>query len=145
MTEQTPNTSPPLIRSELAELKALIAASSDRELLPAEIERLQQILATHQEARSLYIGCMQLDSNLDWKIRGSQSVDTIVQRSRDAASLMSELDRVEQPHRPALARRRLFALLAVAASLCFVSASIAWLWPADAHDNNDVAAAQIVT
>ena len=27
----------------------------------------------------MYIGYMQLDSNLDWRIRGSQSVDGIVQ------------------------------------------------------------------
>ena len=82
MTPEHDNTNPPLSRTELAELKELIAASSDRSLLPAESERLQQMLAARREARSVYTAYMQLDANLDWKVRGNQSVDAVVESSR---------------------------------------------------------------
>jgi hypothetical protein len=128
MIPENDNTNPPLAPSELAELKALIAASSDGDLSSAESERLQQLLAASGEARSVYIGYMQLDADLDWRIRGSQSVDGIVESSRHPASLLRELDRLDQASRPWLARKRLLTLFAVAASVSFVAASVAWFW-----------------
>src|SRR4051812_5500779 len=126
----------PLSRSEMTELKELIAASSERTLLRAESERLEQMLAASREARSVYIAYMQLDADLDWKIRGSQSVDGIVKRSRHPETLVRELDELEAAARPAFTRKRMLSLLAVAASVSFLAASIAWFWPAVAQDGN---------
>jgi hypothetical protein len=141
----------PLTPSAMAELKELIAASSERELLPAESERLEKALASSRDARSVYIGYMQLDADLDWTIRGNQSVDGIVERSRHPETLIRDLDRLEQAARPMLRRMRLLSILALAASVSFVAASIAWFWPPAAHkadgnfaDNSMSAVANIV-
>jgi hypothetical protein len=134
MISENDNTSPPLNLAELANLKELIAARSDRDLAPAENERLQEILATSRDARSIYIAHMQLDAVLDWTIRGSQSVDGIVERSRHPVSLLRELGRLEEPGRQWLARKRMFSYLAVAASITLLAGSIAWFWLPAAHN-----------
>jgi hypothetical protein len=138
MISENDNTNPPLTRAELAELKVLIAASSDGDLSSAESERLQHLLAASSEARSLYIGYMQLDADLDWRIRGSQSVDGIVESSRHPASLLRELDRLDHPGRPSLSRKRLLSLFA-AASVAFLAASVTWFWLPAARSGKDAA------
>lgn len=126
MNSENNNNTCSLTRCELNELKQLVAASSDGTLLSGESERLEQMLAASREARSIYIAYMQLDAGLDWKIRGSQSVEGALARSRQSASCSLEPDRLAQAVRPVLTRNRLFSLVALAASLAFVVASIAW-------------------
>jgi hypothetical protein len=126
MTSKNDNNEKSLTRSELAELNQLIAASSDRALQPCENERLEQLLKSSREARSIYTAYMQLDAGLDWKIRGNQSVEGVVERSRQAANCLKELDDLSQAVRPKLARMRMLSLLALAASVMFVVATIAW-------------------
>src|SRR4051812_47526464 len=108
-----------LAQADLAELKLLIGASSDRALLPGENERLELILAANPEARTIYTAYMQLDAGLDWKIRGSQSVEEVLERSRQTASCSMGPGRLTQALRPVLTRMRSFSLLALAASLAF--------------------------
>jgi hypothetical protein len=126
MTPEINKNKSSLAPSELAELKDLIGASSDRPLLPGESERLELILAASREARSIFTAYMQLDAGLDWKIRGSQSVAEVLERSRQTASCSMEPGRLTQAVRPVLMRMRSFSLLALAASLAFVVPSIAW-------------------
>src|SRR6478672_11195858 len=127
------NNKPSLSRTELAELKQLIAASSDRGLTADECAKLEQMLVASREARSVYIAYMQLDANLDWKIRGNQSVDGIIERSRHPETLVRELDRLEEAARPMLTRMRLLSLLAVAASIGFIATAVAWFSAPTAH------------
>ena len=145
MIPENDNTNPPLTRPELAELKDLIAASSDGVLSPAESERLQQLLTANPDARSVYIGYMQLDAGLDWKIRGNQSVDGIVESSRHPASLLRELDRLDESRRASLSRKRLLSLFAVAASVSFLAASVAWFWSPAARVGKDAVGISEVT
>src|SRR5262245_32365082 len=112
MTPERDKTNLPLSRPELAELNELIAASTDRSMLPAESERLQQMLAASHEARSVYMAYRQLDANLDWNVRGNQSVDAVVESSRRAASLVKELELIDETDRSAVTRTRLISLFA---------------------------------
>jgi ferric-dicitrate binding protein FerR (iron transport regulator) len=132
MTPEQNKANPPLSRIELAELKELIVASSDRSLLSSESERLQQMLAASREARSVYMSYRQLDANLDWKVRGNQSVDAVVESSRRAANLAKELNLIDDRDRLAITRKRSLSVFALAAALCCVAASIVWLWPRSA-------------
>src|SRR6185436_2516608 len=72
----------PLEPTEVAELKRLIAAKSDDALSPEDSSRLQQLLTAKREARSLYISYMQLDSGLDWRIRGHDALQKLAEGSR---------------------------------------------------------------
>src|SRR6478672_1900690 len=121
------NNKPSLSRTELAELKQLIAASSDRGLTADECAKLEQMLSASREARSVYIAYMQLDAGLDWKIRGTHSVDAALERSCQTATILADSDGFEQSAVPAVKRIRSFSLLALAASLFFVVATTAWI------------------
>jgi FecR protein len=141
MTSKNDHNEKSLTRSELAELNQLIAASSDRALEPCENERLEQLLKSSREARSIFTSYMQLDAGLDWKIRGCPSLESVVERSRKAASCLAELDELSQAVRPKLARMRMLSLLALAASVMFVVATIAWFSTNPRDEGNGALAA----
>ena len=86
MTPEHDNTNPPLTRTELAELKRADRRQQRSRIAPGRKRTAQQMLAASREARSVYIAYMQLDADLDWKVRGNQSVDAVVESSRQTAS-----------------------------------------------------------
>jgi ferric-dicitrate binding protein FerR (iron transport regulator) len=131
----------PLEPAEVADLKRLIAAKSDNALTPEDSIRLQQLLSAKREARLLYISYMQLDSGLDWRVRGHDSLQKLKDTRLTAANF-------EQNDSPATAladasdsclrtsrarqrgrRRLIYVAAALAASLACVLASTVWLQP----------------
>src|SRR6478735_2676785 len=102
------NNKPSLSRSELAELKQLIAASSDRGLTADECAKLEQMLSASREARSVYIAYMQLDAGLDWKIRGCHPVDAVLELSCQTEATLADPDDFEPSAAPAVKRMRSF-------------------------------------
>jgi hypothetical protein len=120
---------------DVSELKRLMAALSDGQLQPADHERLELLLRTHRDARSMYMAYMQIDSGLDWKIRGRQSVRGLADLSKQCSSVVAPA----QPRssvRPVarLRSQRVFLGAALAASLVFVLASIVWMMSPKTED-----------
>jgi hypothetical protein len=113
---------------DVPELKRLIAALSDGQLQPAEHDRLESLLRKHREARAIYMAYMQIDSGLDWKVRGRQSVRSLADLPLDGA-VATAADRTREPAGPAgwLRSRRVYIGSTLAASLGLVLASIAWI------------------
>jgi hypothetical protein len=130
----------PLSPIELAELKRLIAISSDRGLDAEESAQIEKILASSREARSIYIGYMQLDAALDWKVRGHNSLDDVVEKSRCVSALLTRPDSFEQLLGSGLKRKRLLSLMALAASIVVI-ASVAWFAHRSLRNNKSAVAA----
>jgi len=120
------NSNSPLTPAELAELKRLIAVSSDRGLGAEEGAQLEKLLWNSREARSIYIGYMQLDASLDWKIRGNNSLDDVVEKSRSVSAILTSSYELKRPIPSWLKRKRLISLLALGASVALVFASVGW-------------------
>ena len=83
--------------------------------------QLEQLLLTNREARSIYMAYMQIDSGLDWKIRGRQSVCGLADLSSNDIEAIRRKRVLAKPQRPginpaavcdALCRRALAASLA---------------------------------
>ena len=111
MTRITTTRIAPRTRSELAELKELIAPAATALLLPAEIERLQQMLAANRRHGRSISGLHAARCQYRLEDSGQQSVDGIVESSRHATRLVNELDRCTNAERPAArTRARCFAV-----------------------------------
>lgn len=127
MTASGDNPSP--TPSDLAELKRLIAIRSDGVLGPSERDRLEQILAGSREARSMYIGYMQLNSGLDWMMGGRDSLRGLLDLTDEEAYAHDSAERVFQS--TALRKHRIrliYSIAAIAASLLLaVGWIVAWL------------------
>ena len=125
---------------DLAELRRLIAALSDGQLQPAEHAQLEQLLRTNREARSIYMAYMQIDSGLDWKIRGRQSVCGLADLSSKTRATAEAGFTKPNGKGSKLPRSRIFyAGAALAASLVIVVASV--LWTSRQSGRNSVAVA----
>src|SRR5262249_14320156 len=114
----------------------------DRALSHDESERLEEMLVASRDARSVYIAYMQLDAGLDWKVRGSQSLDgMLLEHSQQLTTALRAPVQAPGATQPRLTRRRLISLLALAASILLVMASLAWWSSHSARNAQDVAAA----
>ena len=113
--------------AEVAELKRLLAAKSDDALSLSERDRLQQLLSPSREARSLYISYMQLDSSLDWRIRGRDSLQKLTAASHNGNGSRLADRTTERCCEPAGRKHRMpYVAIGLAALLLFIAASAVW-------------------
>src|SRR6185369_15055857 len=131
----------PFGAAEVAELKRLFAAKSDDALALSERDRLQQLLSTSREARSLYISFMQLDASLDWRIRGRDSLQKLTAASHNGKAA-TMLDWTTEPccEPPVRKNRVSYIAIGLAASLLFVAAFATWFQNHNARTNGGIEA-----
>jgi hypothetical protein len=117
-----------LTPQEIADLKRLIAIGRDGVLQEPEHSRLEQLLSASREARAMYIGYMQLDAGLDWKVRGSQSLDGLLRLADGGkVGMVDSPAEEDKPIPKRKGRRLIFACAALAACLIFVVTSLTWV------------------